>query len=214
MIFGIDDRLVSLLIGYFIGCLQSAFLVGKLIYKIDIRDYGSGNAGTTNVTRTLGKKAGLFVFIFDVLKGVLAFYICYNLFYTPEQNNSYSLIPATYAGFGTILGHDFPFFLKFKGGKGVATTLGIFLCVDYKIALLTFICGFIILLIKNYISLASLSMALLFPILLAINGFYLEIVVILLINAGLLYYLHRGNIERLIKGEERTFFKKHKNQNN
>ncbi len=214
MTFGIEDRIISLLIGFFMGCLQSAFLVGKLIYKIDIRDYGSGNAGTTNVTRTLGKKAGLFVFIFDVLKGVIAFYICYNLFYTPEQNNNYSLIPACYAGFGTILGHDFPFFLKFKGGKGVATTLGIFLCIDYKLALLTFACGFIILLIKNYISLASLSMALLFPILLAINGFYLEIVVILFVNAGLLYYLHRGNIERLIKGEERTFFKKHKNQNN
>lgn len=208
------------------GCIQSAFLVGKLIYKIDIREHGSGNAGTTNVTRTLGKKAGLFVFISDVLKGVIAFFITYNLFLQVETNNlftndlneiseySYALVLATYAGFGAILGHDFPFYLKFKGGKGVATTIGIFLCVDYKIALLTFLFGFIALFIKNYISLASLTIAILFPILLAINNFNIEIVMVLFINATLLYYLHRGNIQRLIKGEERTFFKKHKNQNN
>lgn len=203
-------KMLSLLVGYCFGCIQSAFLVGKLIYKIDIRDYGSGNAGTTNVTRTLGAKAGLFVFVFDVIKGAIAFFICYNIFTILEiiQGDlivNYSLVFATYGGIGAILGHDFPFYLKFRGGKGVATTLGILLCVDYKIALITFVFGIISLLITKYISFASLLMLLIFPIFLKIANAEEEIIILLIFNTILCYYQHRGNIVRLIKGEERKF---------
>lgn len=202
-------RIYCFLIGYLIGCIQSAYIVGKIFGKIDIREHGSGNAGMTNITRVMGAKAGIFVFIFDILKGLIAFNICGLLFKGSAFLSDGSVLFGIYGGVGAIIGHDFPFYLKFKGGKGVATTLGFLLFINPIIAIITYISGFIVAFSTKYISLAALVMNLLFVILMAIFKMPLESIILMLISAILCYYQHRGNIYRLIKGEERKFsFKK------
>lgn len=199
------ERLLSFIIGYFIGCVQSAFIVGKLVGKIDIREHGSGNAGMTNITRVLGAKAGIFVFICDILKGLIAFNLCAFLFKNNGTSDQEGLIYGVYAGFGAIIGHDFPFYLRFKGGKGTATTLGFLLFLNPVIAIITYFCGFIIALLTKYISLSSLVITFVFLILMVLNKMPLETIIIMAIIMILCYYQHRGNIRRLINGEERKF---------
>ncbi len=199
------DRILSFFVGYLIGCVQFAYIIGKMVGNIDIREHGSGNAGMTNVTRVLGAKAGILVFIFDILKGVIAFNLCNLIF----GGNDLSILYGVYGGFGAIIGHDFPFYLKFKGGKGVATTLGFLLFVNPILAIITYLVGFIVAYISKYISLASLVMTLLFVILMFITKMPLEETFVMALVTILCYYQHRENIKRLIKGEERKFsFKK------
>lgn len=205
------ERLLSFIIGYFIGCVQSAYIVGKLVGKIDIREHGSGNAGMTNVTRVLGAKAGIFVFVFDILKGLIAFNLCNFIFSGNWFLQSGSVLYGIYGGFGAIIGHDFPFYLKFKGGKGVATTLGFLLFVNPKIAIITYVIGFLVAFVSKYISLASLTITLLFVVLMIVVKMQVEEIMIMAIVMFLCYYQHRDNIKRLIKGQERKFsFKKSK----
>lgn len=203
-------RLICILIGYFIGCIQSAFIVGKLMANIDIRDYGSGNAGTTNVTRVLGAKAGVIVFILDILKGVLAFVICSLIF---KGGGTFlgksSILAGVYAGFGAILGHDFPFYLKFKGGKGTATTLGFILFINPFVAITTYVIGFTVVFITRYISLASLVMTLICFLTMILFKLEFEAIIVMFFVMILSYYQHLDNIKRLIKREENKFsFKK------
>ncbi|MBR1443579.1 MAG: glycerol-3-phosphate 1-O-acyltransferase PlsY [Firmicutes bacterium] len=199
-------RLVCLIIGYLIGCLQFAFIVGKIMGKIDIRDFGSGNAGTTNVTRVLGAKAGAIVFICDILKGLIAFCICsaiYNgggSFFSGE-----SILPGLYAGVGVILGHDFPFYLRFRGGKGIASTVGIIFCIDPVVAAVTYAVGLGSAIITKYISLCSLLMTLICPIMMIVRGMEKEAVILMFAVMALAYYQHRTNIKRLLSGSENKF---------
>lgn len=207
-------RLICILIGYFIGCIQSAFIVGKLMANIDIRDYGSGNAGTTNVTRVLGAKAGVIVFILDILKGVLAFVICSLIF---KGGGTFlgksSILAGVYAGFGAILGHDFPFYLKFKGGKGTATTLGFILFINPFVAITTYVIGFTVVFITRYISLASLVMTLICFLTMILFKLEFEAIIVMFFVMILSYYQHLDNIKRLIKREENKFsFKKQENK--
>lgn len=207
-------RFICILIGYFIGCIQSAFIVGKLMANIDIRDYGSGNAGTTNVTRVLGAKAGVIVFVLDILKGVLAFVICSLIF---KGGGTFlgksSILAGVYAGFGAILGHDFPFYLKFKGGKGTATTLGFILFINPFVAIITYVIGFIVVFITRYISLASLVMTLVCFLTMILFKLEFEAIIIMFLVMLLSYYQHLDNIKRLIKREENKFsFKKQENK--
>lgn len=203
------ERILSFFIGYFIGCIQSAFIVGKVVGKIDIREHGSGNAGMTNVTRVLGAKAGIFVFVFDILKGLIAFNLCNFLFGGSIFLGEGTILYGVYGGFGAIIGHDFPFYLKFRGGKGVATTLGFLFFVNPFIAIITYVAGFLVAYITKYISLASLVMTLLFVILMVVIKMPLEEIIIMALVTILCYYQHRDNIKRLIKREERKFsFKK------
>lgn len=201
------DRALSFFVGYILGSIQFAFIIGK-IYGIDIRKHGSGNAGMTNVTRVLGAKYGIFVFIFDILKGLIAFNLCK---FFIGQTGDFLLICGMYGGLGAIIGHDFPFYLKFKGGKGTATTLGFLLFINPKIAIITYIVGFLVASITKYISLASLIITFIFPIFMIIEKMDIESVIIMVIVMILCYYQHRGNIKRLIKKEERKFsFKRNK----
>lgn len=199
-------RVVCLIIGYFLGCIQTAYIVGKLMGHIDIRDYGSGNAGTTNVTRVLGFKPGIIVFIADILKAIIAFIICSLIF---KGGGTFfsgtSLVPGMYAGLGVIIGHNFPFYLKFKGGKGIASTIGLIICIDLKVALITYTIGFLIVVVTRYISLSSLTMTLLATILMIIFKFEIEAVCIMALLTLMAYYRHIPNIKRLIKGEENKF---------
>ncbi len=201
------ERLLCLLIGYALGCIQTAYFVGKITARIDIREHGSGNAGTTNVTRVLGKKAGIVVFVLDILKGVLAFNLCMFLFADDMFARDAELLRfGLYAGLGAVIGHCFPFYLKFKGGKGVATSLGVILFIQFPMACLCYLCGFITVYFSKYISLASLVIMAVFPILMTVFlGFNLENLIIALLLSGLIYYVHRGNIQRIMNGTERKF---------
>lgn len=208
-------RVACIIIGYCFGCLQSAYILGKIVGKIDIREYGSGNAGFTNTTRVLGKKVGAVVFIFDLLKVVAAYILCSLMFYgSGSFIEGESLLPGLYAGIGAVLGHNFPFYLGFRGGKGIACTLGLMLCVNWKIALITYAIGFVVFMAKKYISLSSLTMALVYPVLMIITrnvfGFEIEDIVLMFVLCVLAYIKHKSNIERLLNGTENKFGSKKK----
>ncbi|MCL2387374.1 MAG: glycerol-3-phosphate 1-O-acyltransferase PlsY [Defluviitaleaceae bacterium] len=226
-------RLIALLIGYVLGSIQTAYFVGK-IHGIDIREHGSKGAGMTNVTRTLGKRAGAFVFVVDLLKGVVAFVIASLLFggegtyadcgfgeYDLDEygnclcymlGGSHSImrnvLSGIYAGVGTILGHCFPVWLKFRGGKGVACTLGLILMIDWRVALFAYVLGIIAVAATRYISLASLIITFIVPVTMWFVGYNHEAVGIMAGVCILIWYLHRGNIQRLLDGTERKFLKK------
>ena len=195
-------RLISLLIGYFIGCISMGFIVGKLT-KTDLRKKGSGNLGTTNALRVLGFRAGLATFLGDILKGVVAFFLCRLIF--PDD----SLLAGIYAGAGAILGHDFPFYLKFKGGKGIASTIGIVLSLTFVFSpffgAITIAIGILGVACSGFISMGSILFSISIPISAYFLGMPTEAVVIFTALAVLATWLHRANIKRLISGTENKF---------
>jgi len=195
-------RIPCLIIGYLIGCLQTAYITGRLKANVDIRKLGSGNAGTTNVARELGFSTGLLVLSADILKAVLAFLLCGALFAFTGTDR---LILGLYAGLGVILGHNFPVFLKFKGGKGIASSLGVMICVDWRAALLIILIGIALIALTRFISLGSLVMMILFPISMIFLGKDAECVILAFILTALAAFQHRGNIMRLLNGTERKF---------
>ena len=201
----------ALILGYIIGLLQTGYIVGR-IYGIDIREHGSMNAGMTNVNRTLGKLPALVVFLVDVAKAVFAYvFVPIMLFETGWSFESWShdyiyWIPAgIVAGLGAILGHNFPFYLRFKGGKGIACTLGVILMTDLRAAAISFTLGILLVASFRYISLASLAITLVVPILLAFFGQDIWTIFIAALIGGLAWYMHRDNIKRLLSGTERKF---------
>jgi glycerol-3-phosphate acyltransferase PlsY len=204
-------RLICLAVGYLFGMFETAYFVGKA-YGVDIRQKGSGNTGTTNTLRVLGKKAGLLVFLGDIFKTIFAVIICYFIF--REQFPDKIYLVKLYAGFGSILGHNFPFYLKFKGGKGIACMGACMLIYDWKlvaIALPTFLA---ILIITRYMSLASLTASVIFPVYVAIasKGNIHMIIVTALFTVSA-FYNHRQNIVRLIHGNENKMTIKKKDPN-
>ena len=206
---------LTLVIGYVIGMFQTGYLVGKY-YGIDIREHGSKNAGMTNVNRMLGKFPALVVFVFDVLKAVLAFVLVPIVLFDAswsfgawshifhEEAAPQNIFPLL-SGLGAILGHNFPFFLKFRGGKGISCTLGIILMLDWQVALLAFAVGFVVVAVFRYISLASLAITLVWPVLLLIFGLDAEVILLAAAISGLAWFMHRDNIGRLLSGTERKF---------
>ncbi|HBF66114.1 MAG TPA: acyl-phosphate glycerol 3-phosphate acyltransferase [Clostridium sp.] len=191
-----------MLIGYFIGCISMGFIVGKLT-KTDLRKKGSGNLGTTNALRVLGFRAGLATFLRDILKGVVAFFLCRLIF--PDD----SLLAGIYAGTGTILGHDFPFYLKFKGGKGIASTIGFVLSLTFVFSpffgVITIAIGIMGVAFSGFISMGSILFSISIPISAYFLGMPTEAVVIFTALAVLATWLHRANIKRLISGTENKF---------
>lgn len=201
------ERLLCVVIGYLFGLIQTGYIYGK-IKSIDIRKHGSGNAGTTNVLRTLGWKAGVITFIGDCLKCVLAVAIVDFIFiHDPRQ-----VLYAMYAGLGAVLGHNFPFYLKFKGGKGIASTAGLILAVNPIMFLIVAVVFIGIVLITQYVSLASIVIMILFVIMVVVKGqsgmlllpkgdLY-EYYAIAIVLAILAIWRHRANIQRLLNGTE------------
>ncbi|MFS8501128.1 MAG: glycerol-3-phosphate 1-O-acyltransferase PlsY [Caldicoprobacter sp.] len=184
---------ILIIIGYLLGSIPSSFIAGKIARNIDIRQYGSGNAGATNVLRVLGLKAAIPVFLADVLKGVLATLI--GRWMVGETG-------AALAGFAAIVGHNWPVFLNFRGGKGIATSFGVLLVLFPLISFILFVAGVIVIAITKYVSLGSITAAVLFPILLAIFGYGWKIVLFGVAVGGLALYRHRSNISRLLEGKE------------
>lgn len=201
------ERIICIIIGYAFGLFQTGYIYG-MINKVDIRKHGSGNAGTTNALRTLGWKAGVITFIGDCLKCVLAIVIIRLLF---AQNENVELL-AIYGGLGAVLGHNFPFYLKFKGGKGIATTVGLVLAIHPFIFLTVAVVFFAIVLITQYVSLGSLVIMTLFVIeviMFGQNGSFqlttpelYEFYGVAILLAALAFWRHRANIKRLLNGTE------------
>ena len=212
----IGYRILCVVIGYVFGIFQTGYIYGRL-NNVDIRDFGSGNAGTTNAMRVLGKKAGIITYIGDMLKALLAglairgiFGLCLGC--TKEE----VFLLVIYAGVGVILGHNYPFYMGFKGGKGIAASSGVVISLfDVRLILLGFSTFVVIALISKYVSLASICM---------MTGFFVEFVVfnqlgkleplsgskfsyeayaLVLFMTVLAIFKHRSNIGRLLNGTER-----------
>ena len=193
--------LVAIVIGYLCGCFQSGYFVGKLC-GLDIRQYGSGNAGTTNVLRTLGKGRALLTFLGDGLKGLVPVLIV-KLWIGPASPGLNSELLQLILGLAIVLGHDYPFFLRFKGGKGIATTAAVMMAFDWRMGLCSFIIFVGIVASTRYVSLASvtLSAALIIEMLIFHWGRW-DLLIMIIIYAFFAIYRHRANIKRLMNGTE------------
>lgn len=213
------ERLICIVIGYVFGLFQTAFIYGKM-HGIDIREHGSGNAGTTNTLRVLGTKAGLIVLLGDIVKCILAIVICGMIFDASHPDEIYLL--KLYAAAGAILGHNFPFYLKFKGGKGIAATAGLILAFHPAFIPMGVILFFGAFFITHYVSLGSLLVYAGLMIEMAVAGqmglfgapqaILNEMYIITALLTILAYYKHRENIRRLIRGEERKTYLTKKNK--
>ena len=208
-------RFVCLICGYLFGIIQTAYIYGRL-HGIDIRQHGSGNSGTTNALRVLGKKAGLIVFLGDLLKGVVACsltHIILDMVNLPGvSDNKYLFV--LYMGFGVVLGHNFPFYMQFKGGKGIAATSGMIIGLwDWRLIVILLAVFIISVAVTKYVSVGSILIMSGFFILytiFAIMGDYnfaeraklIESIVVAGVIAGLAIFRHRANIKRLIAGTE------------
>lgn len=207
------ERLICLVIGYACGLFQTSYIIGRM-HKTDIREHGSGNAGTTNALRTFGKKAGALTLLGDLLKCMISIWIVRLLF--REKYGDILPLLSLYAGAGCILGHNFPFYLKFKGGKGVAASVGMVLAFDLKIFLPCAVVFFGIFFATHYVSLCSLcayASALIFMIILGQMGYYgmdsshtIEMYIVMVLLTAMAFYRHRANIRRLLDGKENKIF--------
>ncbi len=210
-------RGASLIIGYIFGLFQTGYIIGK-VKKVDIRQMGSGNAGTTNAMRTLGAKAGILTFIGDCAKTILAVVLCRLLVsgLYPEMYGELKYAIGMYAGLGAVLGHNFPFYLKFKGGKGIAATSGFIIAFGaWPMIPIGLVIFFGIVLLTKYVSLGSICLMIGFFIQLVIFGqlgwygvdgpLLIEIYVLGFLFVALAIIRHRANIVRLMNGTENKF---------
>jgi len=213
-------RLICLAIGYVFGLFQTGFIYGKM-KGIDIREHGSGNSGTTNTLRVLGPKAGLIVLIGDCLKCILSVTLTRILFGGTYPDVISLLV--LYTVFGTILGHNYPFYMNFKGGKGIAVTAGFILASHPYFIIMGVIVFFGIFFTTHYVSLGSLAVYVCFMIELVILGqigFFqgmtqrdlIELYIVALCMAAMAFWKHRENIGRLLKGTERKTYITKKNK--
>lgn len=202
--------ITGFLLAYLVGSIPTAVMVGKAQMGIDIRDYGSGNSGATNTFRVLGKKAGIFVMIVDIFKGFAATSIPQLLFLI-ELNQPISIditIFQIFYGIAAVVGHIFPVYAKFKGGKGVATLLGMIIAINPLASLACITIFLIVLFTSKYVSLGSMIAALAFPFLLFIPKFNHNdpsnpiLIAFGFVLFSIVVITHQKNIKRLINGEE------------
>jgi len=231
----IGIRIICLVIGYLFGNFQTAYIIGRL-NGIDIREKGSGNAGTTNTLRVLGKKAGLLVFVGDLAKSIGAVVLVYFLF--RYRYPEYIYLLKLYAGLGSILGHNFPFYLGFKGGKGIAAMSGMILAFHWMYVPIDLLLFFGTFAITHYVSLGSLILTAGFFIQTVIMGelgifkpviipwmdfvqnpfiphaVRYEMYAVAFVITLMAFIRHHENIKKLIRGEERKtyLFKKNKTE--
>ncbi len=193
--------IVISIIAYFIGSISFSVIFSRKFAGFDVREKGSGNAGTTNVLRSVGKKAAAITLVCDILKGVVAIAIATIASKIWKEVNVEIL--KYLAGFFAILGHTFPIFFEFRGGKGVATSLGVLITLDWKIGLVCLIFGVILIALTKMVSVGSILAAILFPILMVfMGGVKFESIVISILIALLVVFNHRTNIKRLKNGTE------------
>ena len=197
------ETFLFIFLSYLTGAFPSAVWVGKTFYKIDVREFGSGNAGATNTFRVLGKKAGIPVLIMDIFKGWLC--VNYILFLTNIPQSAESVFEIKLAfGIAAVIGHLFPVYTGFRGGKGIATLLGLLIGLHAVAALYSILVFLFVFLISKYVSLASIIASIAFPLVvvlilgstnLSLNLFAFFVPILSLIT-------HQKNIERLLRGKE------------
>ena len=197
---------------YLLGSINTALIISKRMYQDDIREHGSGNAGTTNVLRTYGKKPAILTFVGDALKVVIAIVFAGVLFGCPasEPNYLYLVTAAYLCAFFCIFGHVFPLFSHFRGGKGFATLVGTILVLNPFLFLVLFVIYVPLVLGTHYISLSSVMMALFYPLFLSlvdrlVTGYGIHVLLSVMIGA-LITWAHRSNLKRIYEGNERKFY--------
>lgn len=195
------EYIICLLVGYFCGCISSGYLVGR-IYHMDIRTKGSGNAGTTNVLRNLGKLPALITFLGDLFKAIIPILVI-RFAFVPQDWYLWCL----YCGLGVVLGHNYPFYLHFKGGKGIAVTAAVVMSAAHPIMIpvgLAIFIGAVVL--TRYVSVGSLFVAWYIPANTLIfhhtDKLFVHMMIISLLFTVFAYFQHRQNIVRLIHGNE------------
>lgn len=208
--------IIVAVIAYLIGSINFSIILSKKMAGFDIREKGSGNAGTTNMLRSVGKKAALITLICDILKGVVSILIA--VLAGKIIKNLDNALLVQLAGIFVIIGHTFPVFFKFKGGKGIATALGVLLMINWQIGLICLIFALVLMALTKMVSVGSIAAAILFPILVAfIDQNYIvptsnsnwSYLVFSIIVALLVIFNHRANVQRILNGtENRLSFKK------
>ena len=191
------DVLLLVLAAYLIGSIPMGLIFGKLIWKKDLRRFGSRNIGATNAWRVLGRKAGLLIFLFDFIKGQLGALLGACIIGTPSA--------MVVGGFFAIIGHTFPLFIGFRGGKGVATGLGVLSLLMPRVMLIVVIVWFALVLVTRYVSVGSVFSAVLTPILAAFFKVPNEYFAFALAAAVIIVWRHKDNITRLKAGRENRF---------
>lgn len=217
---------LTALVSYLVGSVSGAIIISKKVSGSDIRESGSKNAGTTNMLRVHGKKLALLTLLIDVLKGVIAVLI--GILIDSVVERQYGMIsfvsPGEWlvgsmkyiAAIFSILGHDFPIYFGFKGGKGVATSIGVALMLDWKVGLVVMIAALIIMATTRYVSLGSVIGAVIYPcivsaFMLGMNKFNVAYLICAIIIGLLIIVKHKSNIERLKNGTENKLFNKKEN---
>ena len=199
-------NIITAIIAYLIGSVNFSVILSKKMAGFDVREKGSGNAGTTNMLRSVGKKAAALTLICDVLKGVVAILIAMFIGWAFKVENQSLLVQI--AGIAVVLGHTFPIFFGFKGGKGVATSLGILIMSNWQIGLICLVFGVLLIALTRMVSLGSCAAAVLFPVLtLFITDNYIVsqgsgYLIYSIILAIIVLFNHRSNIKRIMAGNE------------
>ena len=202
----------SLLIGYLFGCFQTSYFISKLVSKKDIREMGSGNAGASNVTSELGWKYGILTGVLDVLKAFIPTYLVVFIF--PDTYQEINIMAL--AGTGAVLGHIYPFFLDFRGGKGVACYIGMLLAINWQIGVAIIIGLILITIITDFVSVGSIILYIIIPVIAYSSGANPIVIrcAVVLFFVGMIK--HWINIQRMMNGTEtglRSVFKKKKLNN-
>ena len=206
---------LCIIIPYLLGSINTALIVSKLFFHDDVRKYGSGNAGTTNILRTYGKKPAIITFFGDVLKGVLSVLSACVIFgHSINEYNYFHLVTAVYmAAFFCIFGHIFPIFSHFRGGKGFATLAGVILALNPFLFLVLFVMYVAMVILSHFISLSSVVAALFYPLMLSviaeINTWHPPFgndVLWAIAMGVLITWAHRSNLRRIFDGNERKFY--------
>lgn len=190
------NYVVISLIGYIFGCIQTSYLVGRFILKKDIRDLGNGNAGASNATMVFGKKFGVFTALVDIVKGIVALVIIRSIF---GDEASYLHV----AGLFVILGHNFPFYMGFKGGKGTAALVGVLFGLQWQLGIVGLLTILVVTLITDYITLGTFALLIVFVFNSVINEPYPLVLLADSIIVGMSVYKHRMNMVRIKNGQEK-----------
>lgn len=206
-------NIITGIIAYLIGSVNFSVILSKKMAGFDVREKGSGNAGTTNMLRSVGKKAAALTLICDILKGIVAILIAMFIGWAFKVENQSLLVQI--AGIAVVIGHTFPIFFGFKGGKGVATSLGILVMSNWQIGLICLVFGIVLIILTRMVSLGSCAAAVLFPVLtLFITENYIVskgtgYLIYSIILAVIILYNHKSNIKRILEGKENKIsFKK------
>lgn len=201
--------IIVAVIAYLIGSINFSIILSKKMAGFDIREKGSGNAGTTNMLRAVGKKAAVITLICDILKGVVAILIA--VLAGKIVKNLDNALLVQLAGIFVIIGHTFPIFFKFKGGKGIATSLGVLLMTNWQIGLICLVFALVLIALTRMVSVGSIAAGILFPVLVAfIDQNYIvptsnsnwSYLVFSIIIALLVIFNHRANVQRILNGTE------------